>query len=175
MYLHKPKYLGFCHACPAELPENPPDEDEVLCAACGTVNYRNTGPVANLLIPYQGGLIFQRRVITPKGKWSLPGGYIRREPWEIAAAREAKEEACVVVPDPTRTIIHHLTGSTPDGGHLVVFGILRTGALFRVDPFVASNESSDRRVVRPSDWASFKREVPFGLHIQAAEKFFASL
>ena len=69
-----------------------------VCAACGTIAYRNPLPVAVALLPVfdaRGtGLVVITRTIEPqRGGVALPGGFVDLgETWQKAVVRELKEE-----------------------------------------------------------------------------------
>jgi ADP-ribose pyrophosphatase YjhB (NUDIX family) len=75
------------------------EPDRHVCPACGEVHWLDPKLAVGTLFTWQGGLVLLRRAIEPGyGKWVFPGGFVDRgETVQAAAAREAREEACVVV------------------------------------------------------------------------------
>jgi ADP-ribose pyrophosphatase YjhB (NUDIX family) len=128
------------------------------CASCGNISFRNPLPVALLLVPVDDGLLLIRRAIPPVGKLAVPGGYIDHgEDWRTAAARECREETGLVV-DPA-TVSLYTVESSPE--HLLVFGRVPRIAATALPPFVVTNETSERLVVREPPPAD---EIAFPLH-----------
>jgi ADP-ribose pyrophosphatase YjhB (NUDIX family) len=72
-----------------------------VCGGCGTTHFRNPKLVACCIAEWQGQVLLCRRTIEPGvGLWTLPGGYVEAsEPIQLAAAREAREEARATVDD----------------------------------------------------------------------------
>lgn len=71
------------------------------CARCGANHFSNPRIVATCIAEWQGQVLLCRRSIEPAaGLWGLPGGYVEAsEPIQLAAAREALEEAQATVDD----------------------------------------------------------------------------
>lgn len=60
-----------------------------------TDHYVNPASTVDLIVPYEGGIIFVKRKHEPfKGYWALPGGFLNmgKETLEEAAVRELFEE-----------------------------------------------------------------------------------
>lgn len=154
---------SHCSYCGA--PFAPDQHWPRTCASCGQTSYVNPLPVAVLLLPVDDGLLCIRRGIEPrKGQLALPGGFIDKgERWQAAAARELREETGIVVaPEQVRLFDVH---SAPDGT-LLVFGLGPTLTEPSLPPFRATDETSERVIVRGG------QELAFGLHTRVLEAFF---
>ena len=87
---------------PAFHPATPPGEDRErrVCDHCGFIDYVNPRIVAGSVVVFGEGeaarILLCRRAIAPRrGFWTLPAGYMETgETTAVAAAREAREEAC---------------------------------------------------------------------------------
>ena len=92
-----------CPRCAADLERRVPagdDEERLLCPACGLVLYENPAPTAGAIVDDgDGRIMLVRRAIEPfKGKWDVPGGFIKPgEDGEDAVHRELDEELGVQV------------------------------------------------------------------------------
>ena len=92
-----------CPRCAAELEQRVPagdDEARLVCPACGLVLYENPAPTAGAIVSDgEGRIMLVRRAIEPvKGKWDLPGGFIKPgEDGDDAVRRELAEELGVEV------------------------------------------------------------------------------
>jgi len=97
--------MKFCSECGSELPSLTADgrsaARRLVCGGCGMTHFRNPKLVACCIAEWQGQVLLCRRTIEPGvGLWTLPGGYVEAsEPIQLAAAREAREEACATVDD----------------------------------------------------------------------------
>ena len=113
MTLHIPKY---CPECGTKYPSVLKEVDEIQCRHCGHIHYLNVAGVANLIVPYGGGIFIQQRGIQPgRSLWGLPGGYMKpRESWQKAGARETDEEIGVVISDPHEDIEQQLENLITD-------------------------------------------------------------
>ncbi len=61
--------------------------------------YVNPASTVDLVVPYEGGIVFIKRKYEPfKGYWALPGGFLEmgKETLEEAAVRELEEETSLV-------------------------------------------------------------------------------
>ena len=138
------KKNSHCSFCGARFDDDAPWPR--TCAACGKTSYINPLPVAVLLQPVDGGLLAIRRAIPPVGRLALPGGFIDvGERWQAAAARELREETGVQI-DPA-TIREARVLSAPDGT-LLVFGLAPPLAERALPPFTATDEASERVILR---------------------------
>jgi len=92
-----------CPRCAADLERRVPagdDEERLLCPACGLVLYENPAPTAGAIVDDgDGRIMLVRRAIEPfKGKWDVPGGFIKPgEDGTDAVRRELAEELGVEV------------------------------------------------------------------------------
>lgn len=137
-----------------------------ICGHCGSTTYRNPLPVALALLPVDDGLLVIRRAASPRqGQLALPGGFIEvNESWQVACARELREEAGVIVPP--ELITDFGTRSTPDG-YLLVFGLgptMRSADL----PVFRPNREAEARLVLTAP-----AELAFPLHSEMVTQFFA--
>ena len=160
--LEKNSHCGYCgHRFAATQPW------PRCCAGCQQTSYVNPVPVAVLLLQVDEGLVVIRRAIAPRqGRLALPGGYINLgESWQQAACREVFEETGIRV-DPA-TVEDFRTLSAPDGT-VLVFGLARLPAATELAPFVPSEETSERLILRAPE------ELGFPLHSQVVSEFFAA-
>ncbi|MGW0604514.1 NUDIX domain-containing protein [Streptomyces sp. NPDC002644] len=139
------------------------------CPACGTVAYRNPLPVAVALQPVHDeevrGLVVIVRAIEPAlGGTALPGGFIdHAEDWREAVARELHEETGLVA-DPGDVRPADVLSSPR--GHLLVFGLLPERPAASLPPFVPTDETSARTLLREP------AELCFPLHTVAVRNWF---
>jgi len=121
--------------------------------------------VAVLVLPIEDGLLAIRRAIPPVGKLALPGGFVDfGESWQNACARELREETQVEI-DPA-AIREVRVLSAPDGT-LLVFGMGPRIDAAQLPPFVPTNETSERVILRgPS------ADMAFPLHAQVLGEYF---
>lgn len=160
---------SFCSYCGSQF--SPDQAWPRTCATCQQTTYRNPIPVSVLLAPViedgRIGVLAVRRNIEPhKGKLALPGGFVEfDESWQAAAAREAQEEANVVI-DP-QTIREFLVRSAPD--HTIII-VGRTSPLpaASLPPFYPTQEATERVILHAPV------ELAFPLHSAALRQFFAS-
>ena len=91
--------MKFCSECgSARLAWRVPDGDTVprdVCAACGTIHYRNPKIVVGCLATLDDEVLLCRRAIEPRlGLWTLPAGFMENgETLAAGAVRETLEEA----------------------------------------------------------------------------------
>jgi ADP-ribose pyrophosphatase YjhB (NUDIX family) len=91
--------LNFCCTCAAPVKRIIPPGDSLprhVCAACGTIHYRNPRLVVGALPVWEDRVLLCRRAIEPRlGCWTLPAGFMEnQESIADAATRETREEAC---------------------------------------------------------------------------------
>ncbi|GAA3051434.1 NUDIX domain-containing protein [Actinokineospora globicatena] len=133
------------------------------CEHCTQTSYLNPIPVAVLLLPVDDGLLVVRRDIEPK-ELALPGGFVDYgESWQVAAARELREEAGVTVDAGQITLFDAL--SAPDGT-LLVFGLAPATTESALPPSAPTNETTG--------WELVRGPVPlaFPLHTQVIQTYF---
>mgnify|MGYP003489083110 FL=1 len=142
---------------------------------CQVIHYRNPTPVAVLLVPYDGGLLMVRRGIMPRiGKFSLPGGFIvLGESWRRAGAREAFEEAQVIIPSPEESVYEYMVESIPNTTQIILFGLVRKDAPIEVKEFTPNEEATERLIIRKNNVDLYKDDIAFPLHLLAIQKYFA--
>ncbi len=92
----------FCPLCGGRLEDRvikAGDPERLVCGECGFVFYLGPKLVAGAIIELDDGILLIKRAIEPGyGKWTFPGGFVERgEPAEVAAEREALEEAGVEI------------------------------------------------------------------------------
>lgn len=90
--------MNFCSVCGTAVSLCVPAGDSLLrhvCAACGTIHYRNPRLVVGTLPYYDERVLLCRRAIEPAmGLWTLPAGFMENgETVAAAALRETQEEA----------------------------------------------------------------------------------
>lgn len=135
--------------------------------------YRNPTPVVVLLIPVRsakgiGLLVIERNLEIGRGELALPGGYQDYgEPWRRAGAREAEEEAQVIVDEHSIRVqaVEDSTGCK----HIVIVGLADPIDEADLPPFEPSEEVSDRRVIYSP------QELAFPSHTQQAKVFFEQI
>lgn len=172
MSLKRPYH--FCHSCGSPYEPHLIGSLELPCAVCGMESYRNPTPVSVVLIPFEDGVITVRRNIEPrKGKIALPGGFIvLGESWRVGGAREAHEEAQVVIEHPDSAIAPLMIESIPNGTQIIIFGQVVVPDRMVVHPFVPNVEATERFIVTRNNFDLYKDEFAFPLHIKAVERYF---
>jgi ADP-ribose pyrophosphatase YjhB (NUDIX family) len=118
------------------------------CAGCRNISYVNPTPVGVLVLPVDGGVLCVRRGIPPGlGQLALPGGFLERhETWQQGAARELFEETGVRV-DPGEVELFDVHSVAADG-LVLIFGRARERTEAELPPFVATEETTERLVLR---------------------------
>jgi ADP-ribose pyrophosphatase YjhB (NUDIX family) len=112
--------------------------------------YFNPAPVVvGLVFPEPQKVVTITRSIEPFiGQDALPGGYVEREPWREALAREINDEAHISVStDPQHMQIFD-AHSTPDNTRLLIFAVISPCGVIEVRPFKPTNETSARQITR---------------------------
>lgn len=129
------------------------------CGHCRHTSFVNPLPVTVLVIPVDDGVLAVRRAIAPRqGQLALPGGYIDiGESWQQAGAREAYEEAGVVI-DPAQVQVLRVF-SAPDNT-LIVVGLAAPLRLAELPPFEPTAEATERVVLK------MPTELAFPLHTE---------
>ena len=90
--------FDYCPSCAAKLGERG-DEDQRECPSCGRVWYPNSAPTAGAAIYRDGRVLITKRGMEPyKGRFDLPGGFLRAgEDVLEGLRRELREELQVEV------------------------------------------------------------------------------
>lgn len=93
--------MNYCSECSSDrlvhrLPQGDTKE-RTICDACGYIFYHNPKIVTGCILEWQQRILLCRRSIEPRANfWTVPAGFLENDESVIdAAAREAKEEACV--------------------------------------------------------------------------------
>jgi ADP-ribose pyrophosphatase YjhB (NUDIX family) len=81
----------FCPRCATAIVTA---EDHVSCPSCGFVGWANSVPAVQALVEREGMLLLVRRALDPgRGKWDLPGGFLREGEHPVdGLLRELQEE-----------------------------------------------------------------------------------
>jgi ADP-ribose pyrophosphatase YjhB (NUDIX family) len=92
------KPFRFCPACGSGL-EEPDHEGGSSCPRCKRSWYRNAAPTAGCAVLHDGKVLIVRRARDPeKGRFDLPGGFLKfREDPVSAVKREVREELGIEV------------------------------------------------------------------------------
>lgn len=90
--------MKFCSECGNPVHEEIPAGDHArrhVCAACGTIHYRNPKVIVGVIPEWGDQILFCKRAIEPRlGLWTFPAGFLELgETTAQGAAREALEEA----------------------------------------------------------------------------------
>lgn len=102
------------------------------------------------VIRAQGGVVLIKRKNEPyRGKWALPGGFVRYgERVELAAVREAKEETGLVVKLQRLLGVYSDPGRDPRGHVIsVCFLARRVGGKLK-----ASSDADDAKIFKQIPW-----------------------
>ena len=94
--------MRYCSLCGETVSLRVPVGDNLprhVCNACSTVHYSNPKIVAGCIVTFGTEILVCKRAIEPRrGYWTLPAGFMEHGESVLgAAAREAREEACVEV------------------------------------------------------------------------------
>ncbi len=161
-------YCGTAFDAPGAYPRR--------CPGCATLTFENPVPVAVALIPVSDGartgLLVVRRAINPEvGRLALVGGFVDAdERWQVAAAREAREEADVSIDEASLTPLW-FTSTEPLANRVLLFATSAPLSAADLRPFAPNSEASERGVVFGP--GSLSEIFAFDLHRRAAERFFA--
>lgn len=90
---------GYCSVCGSETSPNRGGWSRG-CGSCGNEHYPRVDPVAIMLAEHDGRLLLGRQPHYPPGRYSALAGFVEPgETFEVAVARELKEEAGIEVAD----------------------------------------------------------------------------
>src|SRR5689334_16330954 len=83
-----------CPDCGGRIGPHPDEPGAGKCRGCQREVFANPKPAAGVFVERDGKLLLVRRGAEPaKGRWDIPGGYMKEgETAEQAARREAREE-----------------------------------------------------------------------------------
>ena len=109
------------------------EPERLVCLSCGFVFYLDPKlAVGTIIADSQNRVVLVKRAIEPGyGKWVFPGGYVDRgEEVEVAAIREAREEAGVDIRIDRLINIYSYAGRTPV---IIVYAATMTGGCLACD------------------------------------------
>lgn len=143
-----------------------------VCSGCDQSVWRNPIPVAVAIQPVSTaagtGVVVVRRDIEPaRGELALPGGFIEHgEDWRDALVRELSEETGLTsAADTVRLFDVH---SAPNGGTVLIFGVLPARPAADLPPSAPTDEASEWLVL--TDPA----ELAFDTHTRMLAAFLAA-
>lgn len=146
------------------------------CPGCNYQTWANPIPVAVTIVPVVDdariGILVVRRNLPPAiGKLALPGGFLEdHEAWNIGAAREVREETGVEIDPNLEQLVWR--SSSPRPNRLLLFCVAKPVEVSVFPPFEADAETQDRGIIYGPD--GLDDEFAFGLHVDAARRFFAA-
>jgi 8-oxo-dGTP diphosphatase len=126
----------FCPVCGGALEARllkAGEPERLVCTACGFVFYLDPKvAVGTIISDSDNRVVLVRRAIEPGyGKWVFPGGYVDRgEEVEVAAIREAREEAGLDVRIDRLINVYSYEGRTPV---VIVYAATMTGGCLACD------------------------------------------
>ncbi|MSO29364.1 MAG: NUDIX hydrolase [Acidobacteria bacterium] len=126
----------FCPVCGGNLESRQlkaGDPERLVCVSCGFVFYLDPKlAVGTIISDGENRVVLVKRAIEPGyGKWVFPGGYVDRgEEVEVAAIREAREEAGLEVRIDRLINIYSYHGRTPV---VLVYAATMTGGCLEWD------------------------------------------
>ncbi len=158
-----------CHFCGTKFPDT--THYPRRCPGCAAEVWANPIPVAVALVPVGAGLLAVRRAIPPAiGKLALVGGFIEEhEAWQVACAREVREETGVVV-DPASCELLWAASSEPRPNRVLLFAV--TAPVSELPPFTPNAETLERGVIAGP--GGLDEDFAFSSHIEAARRYFAA-
>jgi ADP-ribose pyrophosphatase YjhB (NUDIX family) len=148
------------------------------CTGCKTTVWANPIPVSVVLLPVKRngrtGLLTVRRGIQPGlGKLALVGGFLEEhETWQQGGARELVEETGAQV-DPATLSPFWFVSTEPRPNRVLLFSVAKEVEAASVAAFTPNHETLERGLVYGPK--GLGEVFAFGLHVQAAEKYFASV
>jgi ADP-ribose pyrophosphatase YjhB (NUDIX family) len=146
------------------------------CHACGLAVWANPIPVAVALVPIvrdgRTCLLVVRTGLEPgRGKLTLVGGFIEEhESWQVAAAREVREETGLVI-DPAAMRLFDVASSEPRPDRLLVFATTDPVPFDRLPPFEPGREALERGLIHGP--GGIEHVFAFGPDIEAIRRWFA--
>ena len=141
-------FMKYCVDCGSSLLLKKIAAEEIkrfVCNKCEKVHYKNPINIAGCLLFENEKILLCKRAIEPRyGKWTLPAGFVENyESTAQAAAREAKEEAGVIIK--TERIFAHINVVHICQVHCFYLGkIIKKG-------LPIGHESSDVRFFKPEE------------------------
>ena len=162
--------ISHCQYCGSPFGAAQPVKNQLLCAACKRITYRNPLPVAVIIVPTVGGIWLVRRGVDPgRGRLALVSGFVEKgEDWREAGAREVFEEINLIIPDPKRLIRVLEVESTPSGNEVLIFGIVEKWGTVEIGPFKPSEEALERSVFRFNEQSE---DFAFPLHEKMIRRY----
>ncbi len=161
-------YCGTAYAPPLSYPRT--------CPGCKTTIWANPIPVSVVLVPVvanaRTGLLVIRRGIEPgKGKLALAGGFIEEhETSSEGGAREVHEETGVTV-DATQLTPFWFTSTAPRPNRVLLFSLAPPLDVAALGAYTPDHETLERGLIFGP--GGLDAVFAFGLHAEAARRFFA--
>ena len=140
------KPFDYCPACAARLDDSG-DDGALHCPACDRVWYRDSSPTAGAAIVHEGRALVTQRARDPeKGKFDVPGGFLRPGEHPVdGLKREIREELGVEIDtdiDQCISMVPHTYG--PEGDFVLALGF--RARLVSGDPSPADDVAAFRWV-----------------------------
>ena len=156
---------AYCSYCGTKFPESAVSFPKT-CSHCHNTTYLNPTAVGLIVLPVDDGvLVIRRGEPAGEGELAFPGGFLESgESWEAGAARELMEETHIII-DPEE-VKHFATVSVPSGTIILIFGIAKPMRERDLPPFVPTDETTERVVLREYE------DLAFPLHSAVLKKFF---
>jgi len=140
-----------------------------VCGACSKWAHNHPRPVTAALVPVREGLLVVRRAFEPsKGLLNLPAGYMEiGESWDVACAREVREETSLEI-DPEDIQLYGI--ETPDTGYLMFFGVTPRLDYLDLSALTHDVEVTEITLYTQKDLAT---KLAFPTHDSAVRSFFS--